>query len=175
RRRIYFRDQCRGFGARRSRYRQARLKRQMGRNRRQARSAGLDRRLLQRAGRGLSAAARRRVTKSDARPSAVMPGPVPGIHVFSLYAHKTWMARASPARTTLFSGTSGVVAPNVPIVPPYAFIGGAKIGTESAGGDVMPNVKWLSVVVLSVALSTAAFAAGRGGGGHGGRGGHGGC
>jgi hypothetical protein len=37
----------------------------------------------------------------------------------------------------------------------------------------MPNVKWLSVVVLSVALSTAAYAAGRGGGGHGG-GGHGG-
>ena len=38
----------------------------------------------------------------------------------------------------------------------------------------MPNVKWLSVVVLSVALSTAAFAAGRGGGGGHGGGGHGG-
>ena len=37
----------------------------------------------------------------------------------------------------------------------------------------MPNIKWLSVVVLSVALSTAVYAAGRGGGGHGG-GGHGG-
>ena len=39
----------------------------------------------------------------------------------------------------------------------------------------MPNVKWLSVIVLSVALSTAAYAAGRGGGGGGhGGGGHGG-
>ena len=37
----------------------------------------------------------------------------------------------------------------------------------------MPNIKWLSVVVLSVALSTAVYAAGRGpgGGGHGGGGG----
>lgn len=36
----------------------------------------------------------------------------------------------------------------------------------------MPNIKWLSVLVLSVALSGAAFAAGRGGGGgHGGGGG----
>ena len=35
------------------------------------------------------------------------------------------------------------------------------------------NVKWLSVIVLSVALSGAVYAAGRGGGGHGG-GGHGG-
>ncbi len=38
----------------------------------------------------------------------------------------------------------------------------------------MPNIKWLSVVVLSVALSTAAFAAGRGGGGGHGGGGRGG-
>jgi hypothetical protein len=37
----------------------------------------------------------------------------------------------------------------------------------------MPNIKWLSVLVLSVALSGAVYAAGRGGGGHGG-GGHGG-
>ena len=37
----------------------------------------------------------------------------------------------------------------------------------------MSNVKWLSVIVLSVALSGAVYAAGRGGGGHGG-GGHGG-
>src|SRR3984885_10434885 len=50
-----------------------------------------------------------------------------------------------------------------------------EIGTRSAGGNVMPNinVKWLSVIVLSVALSGAVYAAGRGGGGHGG-GGHGG-
>jgi len=39
--------------------------------------------------------------------------------------------------------------------------------------DAVSNIKWLSVVVLSVALSGAAHSAGRGGGGHGG-GGHGG-
>ena len=37
-----------------------------------------------------------------------------------------------------------------------------KIGTRSVGGDAMPKLKWLSVVVLSVALSGAAYAAGRG-------------
>jgi LTXXQ motif family protein len=37
----------------------------------------------------------------------------------------------------------------------------------------LPNIKWLAVIVLSVALSGTAYSAGRGGGGHGG-GGHGG-
>jgi hypothetical protein len=32
---------------------------------------------------------------------SVMPGLVPGIHVFALMCHKTWMAGTSPAMTIM--------------------------------------------------------------------------